>query len=42
MLKDNDFIKFQDDFYNLLDKHGVTDVDGDHRNFLIFALLEII
>ena len=33
MMKDNDFINFQDDFYNLLEKYGVKDVDGDHINF---------
>jgi hypothetical protein len=26
-LSDNDFINFQDDFYNLLEKYGVTSID---------------
>ena len=32
-MKDNDFIKFQDDFYDLLEKYGVKNVDGDHPSF---------
>ena len=26
-LSDNDFINFQDDFYNLLEKYGVSSID---------------
>ena len=32
-MTDSDFIKFQDDFYDLLEKSGVKQVDGDHTNF---------
>ena len=32
-MRDSDFIIFQDDFYNLLEKYGVKQVDGDHANF---------
>jgi hypothetical protein len=32
-LHEEDFINFQDDFYNLLEKYGVKEVDGDHTNF---------
>ena len=32
-MTDSDFIKFQDDFYDLLEKYGVKQVDGDHTNF---------
>ena len=32
-MKDSDFIKFQDDFYDLLEKSGVKDIDGDHKDF---------
>ena len=32
-MRDSDFIIFQDDFYNLLEKYGVKQVDGDHTNF---------
>ena len=32
-MKDSDFIKFQDDFYDLLEKSGVKDIDGDHNDF---------
>jgi len=32
-MSDGNFINFQDDFYNLLEKYGVKDVDGDHVHF---------
>jgi len=32
-MKDSDFIKFQDDFYDLLEKYGVENIDGDHNDF---------
>ena len=32
-MKDSDFITFQDDFYNLLTKYGVKNIDGDHKDF---------
>ena len=32
-LSDNDFINFQDDFYNLLEKYGVTSIDVEHPQF---------
>jgi len=32
-MSDSDFINFQDDFYDLLEKYGVKNVDGDHTNF---------
>ena len=32
-MKDSDFIKFQDDFYDLLEKYGVENIDGDHKDF---------
>ena len=30
---DSEFTKFQDDFYNLLEKHGVTEITCDHQHF---------
>ena len=30
---DNDFIQFQDDFYNLLEKYGVSSIDCEHLEF---------
>ena len=30
---DNDFINFQDDFYNLLEKYGVSKIDIEHPEF---------
>ena len=32
-MKDSDFITFQDDFYDLLTKYGVKNIDGDHKDF---------
>ena len=32
-LSDNDFINFQDDFYNLLEKYGVSSIDVEHPQF---------
>jgi len=29
-MKDSDFIKFQDDFYDLLEKYGVKAITGEH------------
>ena len=28
-----DFIAFQDDFYNLLQKHGIENVNSEHEKF---------
>ena len=32
-LSDNDFINFQDDFYNLLERYGVSSIDVEHPQF---------
>jgi len=32
-MTDNNFIKFQDDFYNLLEKYGVSSIDCEHPEF---------
>ena len=32
-MSDSEFTKFQDDFYNLLEKHGVTEITCDHQHF---------
>tara|TARA_R100001510_G_scaffold54863_1_gene58062 strand:- start:27 stop:386 length:360 start_codon:yes stop_codon:yes gene_type:complete len=32
-MSDEDFISFQDDFYNLLEKYGVDSIDCEHPNF---------
>ena len=32
-MSDSKFIKFQDDFYNLLEKYGVTKITSDHQHF---------
>ena len=32
-MSDNDFIQFQDDFYNLLEKYGVFSIDCEHLEF---------
>ncbi len=32
-MEDADFIKFQDDFYNLLEKYGVSKITGEHPRF---------
>mgnify|MGYP003113115892 CR=1 FL=1 len=32
-LDDGDFVKFQDEFYNLLEKYGVSKITNDHKHF---------
>ena len=32
-MKDSDFYKFQDDFYDLLEKYGVTNINSEHQDF---------
>ena len=32
-MSDNNFIQFQDDFYNLLEKYGVSSIDCEHVEF---------
>ena len=32
-MTDNNFINFQDDFYNLLEKYGVSSIDIEHPKF---------
>ena len=32
-MSDSDFIQFQDDFYNLLEKYGVSSIDCEHLEF---------
>jgi len=32
-LSDINFINFQDDFYNLLEKYGVSSIDVEHPEF---------
>ena len=32
-MSDNNFIAFQDDFYNLLQKYGVSQIDIEHPEF---------
>jgi purine-nucleoside phosphorylase len=32
-MSDDNFIKFQDDFYNLLEKYGVSSIDCEHKEF---------
>ena len=32
-LSDTNFINFQDDFYNLLEKYGVSSIDVEHPEF---------
>ena len=32
-MSDEDFISFQDDFYDLLEKYGVSSIDIDHPEF---------
>ena len=32
-MSDSEFTKFQDDFYNLLEKYGVTEITCDHQHF---------
>ena len=32
-MKDADFINFQDDLYDLLEKYGIKDIDAEHENF---------
>ena len=38
-MTDYDFIRFQDDFYNLLQKYGVSFIDLEHLEFE--AILEL-
>ena len=32
-MSDNDFIQFQDDFYNLLEKYGVKNITCEHEEW---------
>jgi len=32
-MNDTDFVNFQDDFYNLLEKYGVSSIDIEHPQF---------
>ena len=32
-MTDNNFINFQDDFYNLLEKYGVDNINIEHPQF---------
>ena len=32
-LSESSFVKFQDDFYNLLEKYGVSEIKNDHKHF---------
>jgi len=32
-MNDEQFIQFQDDFYDLLEKYGVKDIDIEHPEF---------
>ena len=32
-MSDNDFIQFQDDFYNLLEKYGVKNITCEHKEW---------
>lgn len=32
-MNDADFVNFQDDFYNLLEKYGVSSIDIEHPQF---------
>ena len=38
-MNDDNFINFQDDFYNLLEKHGVSKIDIEHPQFMAICLL---
>ena len=38
-MQDNDFINFQDDFYNLLEKYGVSKIDIEHPQYKTILLL---
>ena len=38
-MQDNDFINFQDDFYNLLEKYGVSKIDIEHPQYMAILLL---
>ncbi len=38
-MKDINFIKFQDDFYNLLEKNGVGSIDIEHPQYMSILLL---
>lgn len=32
-MNDSDFYKFQDDFYDLLEKYGVSNINCEHQDF---------
>ena len=32
-MKDSDFYKFQDDFYDLLENYGVSNINSEHQDF---------
>jgi hypothetical protein len=32
-MKDDNFIRFQDDFYDLLEKYGVKNIDCEHKQW---------
>ncbi len=32
-MNDSDFYKFQDDFYDLLEKYGVSNINSEHQDF---------
>ena len=38
-MQDNYFINFQDDFYNLLEKYGVSKIDIEHPQYTDILLL---
>ena len=38
-MQDNDFINFQDDFYNLLEKYGVSKNEIEHPQYTTILLL---
>lgn len=38
-MNDEQFIQFQDDFYDLLEKYGVKSIDIEHENFSIILEL---
>jgi molecular chaperone GrpE (heat shock protein) len=33
IMNDSDFYKFQDDFYDLLEKYGVSNINSEHQDF---------
>ena len=36
-MNDSDFYKFQDDFYDLLEKYGVSNINSEHQDFTIIC-----